>query len=1828
MIRIHGFFTTTHRRHSTMLRLVAGLLVPLQVLFTIPPSAFAAGPQLSAQPGTGGPSATRGPVPDAALISAQMEKEMPANMPVDRTAKPVNGHGGLAALPAQPTMEQLAGCGLLSEPLLALGTVSAEENAALAAAVRGALAKGGRVHDLAPLAAFAEAWPRSAWRASVLLVLGKEYRQRGYFTRAIDALQEGWRVSRAATAGHSRTLAEEIGGELAIALADANRGADLKILLAQTKTEKVTGSPYQKLLTARALLAPVDAGSAIPGGCGLVAMETLHRAVSGSRKGPKILSSSRERARLGLETDAHGTLTFAQLNSIGVEAGLGLKAGKRIGTGPFPAPAILHWKRGHFAAVVKRSGSRYLVQDPGIGGDRWMEEAALAEECSGYALVAGKKLPAGWAAVGGPELSKVIGRSGSSPTPANDPNTEEDDCDECEPCKGMAGYSISRAYASLRVKDTPLSYSPATGGSIDFTINYSQRRTQGLAVHSYFGFGRQWTGNFLSYVEDNTHWDWTETSDGYDGQWSGSAKVFKRGGGSITYSPTSQKWVFEGSLPFPAPPAHPLAFENDWKTHVGLVRTTDGDYERRLADGTIEIFDEFYLGKVWLGKIRHPNGSETDYIYDRTQTHFRLGQIKDADGQISTFHYEAPGWRHLITKITDPLGRTAVFGYVLPPPLTFSPEPQLISITDPVGIVSQFGYDAAGLIKTLTTPYGATLFDLGETENGNLRWVDVTDPLGGRERVELIAGSTGGILDQDAEVPSWDEGDGPHSMAWANVGLQYCNTFHWGKKAMSEMAANGTALDYTKASISHWLADPATNGITTILHSTKQPLESRVWFRYPGQSTSIATAGNTQPTPTIGTSPEPMRVVRMLDDGTAQVRKFAHGGPWGRATTSIDPAGRETEYEYDLLTGEKLLAIRQKNGATHDVLAEYLNYNVQNLPLQVKDAAGQITSYTYTSMGKVLTVTRTRNGGEEKTFYDYFPSSAPAGSIARLQKIRGPGDVVLAEFTYDSAGRVQTQKGADGYTVTQTYDALDRPVRTIFHDGTYTQTLYDKLDAKWQRDRAGRWTKIEHDAMRHVVGVTDPLGRRTQFDWCSCGALEAIVDAKGQRTMFMRDLQMRVTEKVYADNSMTQYNYGARTGRLAWTQDARGRRTNFAYLPDNNLSQVSYTNAAGASLLAVRGDGTKINAPVDYGYEGAYNRLSTMSDGTGTTSYNYHPINPGDTAYGDGRLASVDGPLLADTLAYTYDEFGRGKVRTLNGAANQVERVFDPLGRVSSETNPLAAFTYGYVGNTGRVASVSTPGGFATAYDYWPAVAAGGTGDGDHRLKSIRHLAVGGVEKARHDYAYDVAGNIVKWTQGAAGGAGVTAVARRWEMGYDAADQLTGAEDIATATGTTARNWGWTYDAAATREIEQASAGGNVTLTQANHNNLNQMTSRTGGSGQLEIEGKVNEPATVTVGVGGQPARPVWRRSDGSYGFRGQATMQTGPNNIPVTATDANGNQSSVNVAAMSSGTAIPLLGYDEAGNLLSDGTRTYEWDAASRLTAIHHAATNHHTEFTYDGQSRAVRIVEKTGTTVDATRVFVWEGLTRAEERNAANTVVRRFYAQGEAKPTMFNLLYRRDHLGSVRETTNAAGTLHARWDYDLWGRRTTQAGNDATAPAHGYTGHLYHPPTGLHLAPYRAYSAEMGRWLNRDPLGTSAKQPQAERLLSEQRPPSLSLAKAVTHRGFTGEPELLPEGPNLYAYVANSPVTMFDPLGLQMEKALTIGGGCALADGPFPIGDAVAVVIIVGTGIYCWCKSKPKETCFFVQEVMGFCVYTCPSGNPLVIERGWMGCAWRVKR
>jgi YD repeat-containing protein len=116
---------------------------------------------------------------------------------------------------------------------------------------------------------------------------------------------------------------------------------------------------------------------------------------------------------------------------------------------------------------------------------------------------------------------------------------------------------------------------------------------------------------------------------------------------------------------------------------------------------------------------------------------------------------------------------------------------------------------------------------------------------------------------------------------------------------------------------------------------------------------------------------------------------------------------------------------------------------------------------------------------------------------------------------------------------------------------------------------------------------------------------------------------------------------------------------------------------------------------------------------------------------------------------------------------------------------------------------------------------------------------------------------------------------------------------------------------------------------------------------------------------------------------------------------------------------------YDAVGNLIDDGQgKTFEWDAANRLSAINDSNAGTRSEFTYDGLNRRVKIVEDSG----ETKQFVWIGTQIAEERDENNLVTRRYFAEGEERIGNGDAglyYYSRDHLGSIRELTDSRGNV-----------------------------------------------------------------------------------------------------------------------------------------------------------------------------------------------------------
>src|SRR5260221_11335001 len=99
------------------------------------------------------------------------------------------------------------------------------------------------------------------------------------------------------------------------------------------------------------------------------------------------------------------------------------------------------------------------------------------------------------------------------------------------------------------------------------------------------------------------------------------------------------------------------------------------------------------------------------------------------------------------------------------------------------------------------------------------------------------------------------------------------------------------------------------------------------------------------------------------------------------------------------------------------------------------------------------------------------------------------------------------------------------------------------------------------------------------------------------------------------------------------------------------MKQVTYSNAVVAT------------SNVLFTYDTNYNRMVTMADGTGTTTYRYYNVASGQL--GAGQISSVSNSFIGGTslTSYSYEPLGRITNPAINEPPFQVG--FDALHRLS-----------------------------------------------------------------------------------------------------------------------------------------------------------------------------------------------------------------------------------------------------------------------------------------------------------------------------------------------------------------------------------------------------------------------------------------------------------------------------------------------------------------------------------------------------------------------------------
>ena len=1652
-----------------------------------------------------------GAIATAAVWIGMLAQNPPAPGHIQHSATHVNRVMPDVAAPSRglefsdtPDDSEFLRAGVFDQPLLPVGHSHVAENRALARSLvdyHNIVTRAAARDNVDAILGFLSAHPTSVWRPALLIELGAVYRETGHFSKALDTYTQAWAETRSLNSPNGRILGDMAAAQLSQFEAYLGRTELLAPLLDDIKGRAPRGTAAELISDSSRGLGEMRTLPQFSFRCGPMALARI-LFYHGGHPSPDIVHT----LDTAYSTD-HG-LSMNAVREVSVKVGMNYQMAFRQQGAAIVYPAVVHWKLGHYAAIVDEAGSRYVVEDSTFGPNVHISAATLDEEASGYFLIPPGPLPQGWRAVGKAEGDQVWGRGNTgSNTDFGDVGAEATNAfsdyfySNSDCFNGCTSWNVEAMVVGLALRDQPAGYTPPVGPAVQIKMQYSQRDALQPMAFSYTNFGNKWTFNWLSYITDKRPSN-------------GTVDLYERGGGDEPYtfatgSPISQPGIYSQSV---------------------ITAATDSNgnttgFTRQLSDGSTETFSQ-PMGNLWfLTAVTDPRGNAVTLTYD---SQFRIVALKDAIGQVTTLSYNLPSDPLKVTQITDPFGRSASFAYTA--------DGHLTSITDVLGITSAYTYGTGDFINSLVTPYGTTTFTYGDSTTdpslanlGSERFVTATDTLSRTSRVEFRHQAPG-ITSACNLLPNIE----PSGMPTDCSLLEYRNTFIWNPAQLQLAMGSGQGgqLDYTKAKIIHWLhtapdlglGDSTSRVIESVVPAqASQSVENRVWYSYAGQQAYQTSLGPVPASTATGSSNEPTAVGRALNNGT-ELQQFTYNA-FGRVTQEIDPVGRQTRYAY-ASNGIDLLSVANTSVGTNQLLASY-TYNGQHEPVTITGANGATANFKYNAAGQPTAYTD-QLGNTTTYLYD---------SQGYLTHIQGPVAGASYSFTYDGYGRVASATDPAGMTVDYTYDSGDRLTRVTFPDGTSVQYAYHLLDLVSSTDRLGQRTSLTFDTERELTQLEDPSGHSVGLAYCPCGLLSSITDPNGNVTSLSYDAEDRLTQKKYADASVLNIQYEIMSGRVTQTstQSANGQSSR----------QVSYTYNLDGSLSGYTATGAATAAVARFSYDTAYPRLTSVVslDSSLTTTLTYYPVTS-SPQLGANQLQSISSTLGGlslstgatgpDTVTYTYDALDRVVGEKVNGAAQTTS--YDPLGRVVSEANPLDTFNYAYADATARVTGVTSAHGPAFNLSYQPP-------SGDELLKQVQVSGPGGVSLSQFSYTHNADDVVTSFSESYVGQTLAATTGNLHTIDPKALAHLSrggwasgamgphyfpdGAAFAPTAPAALAvivlvatclalvmirrlriHRLTWTMAPALAALLILGCGGGGDSNTGA------------GGGGSTTAPGGGGPTATgLTLSYAYDTANQLISAtpSDSSAPF---AYAYDAASNITSITTGGQATAISIN-----STNALSNSGdtYDTDGNPTTLGAANYTWDALNRLVSVSSGTSPNgssipaqETDFGYDGLDHLVRILQKQNGQVVGDLLYFWCGAVRCLEHDNTQSgapVSKQYFAQGVIS-TGTPYYYVTDYLGTVRQLVDASGAVRAQYEYDPYGVRTKISGDQESDL--GYGGYFHESSSGLDFALYRAYAAPRGRWLNRDPSGESG-------------------------------------GLNLYGYANANPTTLTDPTGLDCDDSWT---------------------------------------------------------------------------
>lgn len=759
------------------------------------------------------------------------------------------------------------------------------------------------------------------------------------------------------------------------------------------------------------------------------------------------------------------------------------------------------------------------------------------------------------------------------------------------------------------------------------------------------------------------------------------------------------------------------------------------------------------------------------------------------------------------------------------------------------------------------------------------------------------------------------------------------------------------------------------------------------------------------------------------------------------------------------------------------------DYDAENRITQVTDNIGRTVSYEYDVVGRLIRVVDLGGGITEYT-YD---------AENRMETIKDARGIVFLRNEYDPGGKVLKQTLANGgiYQFGYTLDANENITQAMVTDPhghnrrvTFNTDGYVLSDTEAIGTSEEQTVLFERENGTNLIkSVTDALGRKTAYTYDAMGNIRAIT---------------RLADTV--DEVNIQLTYIPKFNLLASVVDPLGRTTQFDYDGIGHLNTV--TDALGDQLSIAynaAGQPTTITDPLGNATQFSYDHgdLVSITDALGETFHRY--VDEGGRTV---RLADSSGVAFR----YSYDVFNRLEsitdptnavtrfeydansnligVRDANN--NETSYLYNETDALSERTDALGRTESYQYDTLGSLTQFTDRKGQTATLDY----------DSLNRLKRITYADASSIT-----YVYD-AGNRIRQV--------IDTLSGTIQLDYDDMDRLT---QIVTSQGTVNYSYdaigrrqtmvvsgqapvNYTYDAADRLiEIEQASL--TVTIDYDSNGQPTRLGLPGDVTGTFNYDGASQLSSIVYTHAGTVLGDIIYEYDDSGnrMGVTGSLARTSLPDGMSQTLDEAN--------QLITQDTTS--LSYDANGNLISDGVRTYTWDARDQLVSISGPGLT--ANFRYDAFGRRI------SKTVNGTNTeFLYDDLNVVQELSGgipiANLLtglgIDNYFVRIDANGTHSLLV---DGRGSTIALVDDSGTITTEYSYTPYGA-TTASGVDSENPFQ-YTGRE-NDATGLYYYRSRYYSPDLRRFISEDPL------------------------------------EFTSSTLNRYSYVENNPINYIDPLGL----------------------------------------------------------------------------------